>query len=138
MKTPISRWTVLLALVSTGAYSCIWAAEAVDGTKPLACAAVTGRDCLPDDSECQLMVPEKNQPPLIAIDFARKEVRSPFRNALLNVTHTTVTSESLILQGADSLFAWSALIKKKSGALTIAITDREGAYVVFGSCKPVK
>ncbi len=60
-------------------------------------------------------------------------MRSPFRTALLQVTHTTVTSESLILQGADLLFAWSALIKKHSGLLTIAITDREGAYVVFGT-----
>lgn len=138
MKTSIRRWTVLLAWMSTGALSSAWAAELIDGTQPLSCTAITGRDCLPSHSDCQLMQPEKNQAPVIAIDFAKKEVRSPFRTALLNVTHTTVTSESLVLQGADLLFAWSALIKKKGGALTIAITDREGAYVIFGTCKPAK
>lgn len=134
MSTFLPRLTVLLTLTS----ACALAAEPIDGSKPLSCAAATGRDCLPNASECKLMVPEKNQAPVIAIDFEKKEVRSPFRTALMQVTHTTVTSESLILQGADLLFAWSALIKKKSGALTIAITDREGAYVIFGTCKPAK
>jgi len=40
-----------------------------------------------------------------------------------------------VLQGADLQFAWSALINKKSGAMTISIADRKGAYIVFGQCK---
>jgi len=133
MRTALSRAAVLFLLTSAAA-----AAEPVDGTKPLSCLVTTGRDCLPSDSDCKLLQPERGQPPVIDIDFVKKEVRSPFRTALLHVTHSTVTSESFILQGADLLFAWSALIKKQSGALTIAITDREGAYVVFGTCKPRK
>jgi hypothetical protein len=69
------------------------------------------------------------------IDFAKKEVRSPFRTAVLKVAHTTTNSESLVLQGADLLFAWSAVINKTTGALTVSIADRKGAYVVFGQCK---
>jgi hypothetical protein len=134
MKTMLSRLTVLLALSSAAAP----AAEPLDGTRPLSCIAATARDCLPAQSECKLMRPDKNQAPIIGIDFAKKEVRSPFRTALLHVTHTTITSEALVLQGTDLLFAWSALIKKNDGTLTIAITDREGAYVVFGSCKALK
>lgn len=134
MRTHLQRWAMLFALASSGQ---LGAAEPIDGTKPLSCIAATGRDCLPTDSSCKLLQPEKNQAPVISIDFAGKEVRSPFRTARLQVTHTTVTSESLVLQGADLLFAWSALIKKRNGALTIAITDREGADVIFGSCKPL-
>lgn len=111
------------------------AAEPIDGSQPLACAVANGHDCLPAQSECKLLTPEKYKTPVVDVDFARKQVRSPFRTALLTVTHTNVTSESLVLQGADLLFAWTALIKKKSGDITIAITDREGAYVIFGNCR---
>jgi len=111
------------------------AAEPIDGTKPLSCSVPSGHDCLPGQSECKPLTTDKYKTPVLDIDFARKEVRSPFRTALLTVTHTNVTSESLVLQGADLLFAWTALIKKKSGTITIAVTDREGAYVIFGSCR---
>ena len=40
-----------------------------------------------------------------------------------------------MLQGADLTNAWSALIDRKTGALTVALADRLGAYVVFGQCK---
>jgi len=113
------------------------AAEPFDGSQPLACSVSNGHDCLPSQSECKLMTPDKYKTPVIEVDFAKKEVRSPFRTASLSVTHSNVTSESLVLQGADLLFAWSALIKKKTGSITIAITDREGAYVIFGSCRSV-
>jgi hypothetical protein len=132
MRTALSRAIVLFAVASVAVAA---AAEPIDGSKPLSCLVTTGRDCLPSASDCKQLQPERGQPPVIGIDFGKEEVRSPFRTALLHVTHSTVTTESLILQGADLLFAWSALIKKKSGELTIAITDREGAYVIFGVCK---
>lgn len=128
------RSLIYVALVLS---SGVVAAEPVDGSQPLACAVASGHDCLPSQSDCKLLSPEKYKTPIIDVDFAKKEVRSPFRTALLKVTHSNVTSESLILQGADLLFAWTALIKKKSGDITIAITDREGAYVIFGSCRSV-
>jgi hypothetical protein len=32
-------------------------------------------------------------------------------------------------------FAWSAIVNRKTGAFTLAVADREGAYVIFGKCK---
>jgi hypothetical protein len=124
-----SVWIILALAAGTAA------ADPVDGTAPLVCSADRGHDCLPARRDCDLLQPQKDKLPVFHIDFVGKQVRSPFRTALLHVTHTTATSESLILQGTDLLFAWSALIKKKDGALTIAISDREGAYIVFGNCK---
>jgi hypothetical protein len=132
----LMRAFISLALIC--ASTVVGAAEPIDGSQPLSCAVANGQDCLPSQSECKLLTPEKNKTPIIDVDFAKKEVRSPFRTALLKVTHSNVTSESLVLQGADLLFAWTALIKKQSGAITIAITDREGAYVIFGTCRVVK
>ena len=110
-------------------------AASLDGSKPLECSADRAHDCLPSARDCQMMHPEAGKRPVFNIDFANKQVQSPFRTAQLTVTHTTDNSESLVLQGADLLFAWSALINKKTGALRVAIADREGAYVVFGTCR---
>ena len=53
------------------------------------------------------------------------------------ILYTTTNQYSLILQGADLGFAWSALINKKTGAMTISVADRQGGYIVFGQCKAV-
>jgi hypothetical protein len=111
-------------------------AQQFDGSVPLECMVQSGYDCLPGKDSCGPLKPETKITPVYAIDFANKQVRSPFRTKLLTVAHTTTNTESLVLQGADLLFAWSALIHKKTGILKVAIADREGAYVVFGQCKP--
>jgi hypothetical protein len=106
-----------------------------DGSVPLECRAQKGHDCLPSESRCQALVPELGIAPVFGIDVAKKQVRSPYRTALLHISQVTTNAESLVLQGADLLFAWSAIVNKKTGALTVSITDRTGAYVVFGQCK---
>jgi hypothetical protein len=106
-----------------------------DGSRPLQCRADLGHDCMPGAHECRTIQPQPDKPAYFHIDFAKKEIRSPFRTTVLTVTHTTDNSESLILQGADSLLAWSALINKSTGALTVSIADREGSYIVFARCK---
>jgi hypothetical protein len=108
-----------------------------DGSVPLNCLADNGYDCLPGKDNCGPLKPVTRKEPMFHVDFANKQVRSPFRTTLLKVAHTTVNDESLVLQGADLLFAWSALIHKQTGAIKIAVADREGAYVVFGKCEAV-
>jgi len=44
-------------------------------------------------------------------------------------------SKSLVLQGTSLELVWSATVHRTTGRLTLAIADREGAYVVFGQCK---
>lgn len=130
MRAPIIASLILFTSLSTAAL----AAE-FDGSVPLSCKAEQANDCLPTSGKCSKMKPESDIPPIFAVDFAKKEIRSPFRTSLLPVAHSTTNSDSLVLQGADKLFAWSALIDRKTGALTVTVADSKGAYVVFGSCK---
>jgi hypothetical protein len=121
------------------AWSVAASAAAIDGTAPLECLAERGHDCLPGKTACSELKPESKIKPVLRIDFEKREVRSPFRTELLRVTNSTATDESLILQGGEqSGFAWSAIVKKKDGTFTVSIADREGAYVVFGTCKVAK
>ena len=114
-------------------------ADGIDGTAPLECTAERGHDCLPTKDSCGPLERESKQKPVLNIDFAKGEVHSPFRTDTLRVNHSLATAEALILQGGeDRGFAWSAIVKKKTGAFTISIADREGAYVIFGTCKLAK
>jgi hypothetical protein len=108
-----------------------------DGSRQLECRVDRGYDCLPHGYDCKLRQPEASKPAVFKIDFAKKEMQSPFRTAVLTVTHTVENADSLVLQGSDSLLAWSALINKNTSALTVSISDREGGYVIFARCKYV-
>ena len=123
--------SIILMLSFAGAA----AASDFDGSAPLVCTAEQAHDCLPTGKTCSHPKAETDIAPVFGIDFAKKEVRSPYRTDLLQVLHTTTNTDSLVLQGADKLFAWSALIDKKTGALTVSIADSKGAYVAFGHCK---
>jgi hypothetical protein len=115
--------------------SAVAAAGDFDGAVPLTCGVDKAFDCLPEKSNCERMKADSSGPPVFGIDFAKKEVRSPFRTALLTGLRTATNNDSLVIQGGDLLLAWSALIDKKTGALTISIADSKGAYVAFGQCK---
>ena len=106
-----------------------------DGSVPLTCTVTQAHDCLPTASKCSRLQPESDIAPIFGINFAKKEIRSPYRTAILPVLHTSTTDKSLVLQGAQLLVAWSALIDQKTGALTVSISDSKGAYVAFGDCK---
>lgn len=106
-----------------------------DGSEPLECLADNGYDCLPGQDSCGRLKPVTRIEPIFRINFASKKVRSPYRTQMLTVSHTTSNPEALVIQGADQLFAWSALIHKDTGVIKIAVADSQGAYVVFGKCK---
>jgi hypothetical protein len=125
--------SLTLALLAAGSAL----AGPFDGSEPLQCLADNGYDCLPGKENCGRLQPVTKKEPIFSIDFANKQVRSPFRTQLLKVVHTTTNEQSLVLQGADLQFAWSALIHKQTGVIKIAVADREGAYVVFGKCQAV-
>lgn len=119
----------LTVLLTTVAF-----AEEFDGSVPLECTATKGHDCLPDKNQCTRLKPENKVAPVFGVDFANKTVRSPFRTALLPIATTQTTDHALIMQGAEKI-AWSALIVRKTGVMTISVADRSGAYVVFAQCK---
>ncbi len=130
----VRKVLVLLAVAaSAGAV-----AQEFDGSVPLSCKVSGAFDCLPGQSSCAKLVPESKIDPVYTVNIASKEVHSPFRTALLTIAHSTTNKEALVLQGADAGSAWSAMIKKATGDMTITVADRKGAYVAFGQCAVAK
>ena len=117
------------------AFATAAAAGDFDGALPLTCAVAQGHDCLATKSSCDATTHEKGATSTVDIDFTKKQIRSPYKKALLPVHHTSTNNDSLVLQGGDLFVVWNALVDRKTGALTITLADSTAAYVYFGTCK---
>jgi hypothetical protein len=123
--------SIVLALSFAGAA----AAGDFDGAVPLTCKVEQAHDCLPTQSTCSRLKPETDIEPVYGIDFTKKEIRSPFRTAVMPIRTTAKNDDSIVMQGGDLRIAWTALVDRKTGDLTVAVGDSKGAYVAFGKCK---
>lgn len=111
------------------------AAEIFDGTTPMSCLPLQGHDCLPARQACQPLMPESGKDLTLHVDVAAMSIRTPYRYDTLPIQSIGTSNRSLVMQGTSLEYAWSATIHRTTGRLTIAIADREGAYIVFGQCK---
>jgi len=73
--------------------------------------------------------PEKNNRPLVWCSSIHptRPSRTPYRTDLLPIANSAINNEQLQLQGTSEKFAWSAIINRSSGKLTVTIADRMGA-----------
>jgi hypothetical protein len=118
-------------LVSAGALG----AEPFNGTQPMDCEPTAGHDCLPTEQACKPLKAEPGKKVVLHIDVEKMSMKTPYRNDAVPIQSFSFNAKSLVLQGQASELVWSATIHRTTGKLTLAIADREGAYVVFGQCK---
>lgn len=111
------------------------AAEQFNGSHPMDCAPLAGHDCLPAAEPCKPLRHEPGKDLTMHVDVAAMSLKTPYRNDTLPIGSFGFNTKSLVLQGTNLELAWSATIHRTTGRLTLAIADREGAYVVFGQCK---
>ena len=105
-----------------------------DGSAPLSCTGLEGYSCEPGKA-CSKVKPESDKAPVVKIDPGNKTIKTPFRTDLLPIANSALNNEQLQLQGTSEKFAWSAVVNRKTGKVTVTIADRVGAYVIFGQCK---
>ena len=132
MKT--TKHERLLVLGVGLVFSAVAGAAGLDGTTALKCTGLEGYSCEPGKA-CSKVKPESNTPPVVTIDPANKTVKTPYRSDLLPIANSAVNSEQLQFQGTSLKFAWSTVINRNTGKLTLTVADRMGAYVIFGECK---
>jgi len=132
MKTtkPMHRLILGLGLIVSAAAG----AADLDGSTALSCTGVSGYSCDPAKA-CSKVKPEGNKAPVVLIDPSQKTVKTPYRTDLLPIANSATNNEQLQFQGTAEKFAWSAIVNRNTGKVTITIADRMGAYVIFGECK---
>lgn len=105
-----------------------------DGSTPFSCTGVSAYSCEPGKA-CSTVKPESSAPPVVHVDPPNKTVKAPYRSDLLPIANSETNNEQLKFQGTSLKFAWSAIVNRSTGNITITIADRVGAYVIFGHCK---
>ena len=106
----------------------------LDGSTALSCTGVSGYSCDPAKA-CSKVKPEGDKAPVVLIDPSNKTVKTPYRTDRLPIANSATNNEQLQFQGTSEKFAWSAIVNRSTGKVTITIADRVGAYVIFGQCK---
>jgi hypothetical protein len=124
-------WGLPLLCIATTTF----AAETFNGNAPMICPAQQGHDCLPTEKSCKPLQPEAGKELNLYIDVQAMSVKSPYRNDTLPIASFSFNDKSLVLQGTSLQLVWSATVHRTTGRLSVAITDREGAYVIFGQCR---
>jgi hypothetical protein len=115
--------------------SAVAVAADFDGSAPFNCTGRAGYTCEPGKGCSRVKQESEATGGQIAIDPANKTVKTSYRTDLLPIANSVVNNEQLQLQGTSEKFAWSAVVNRKTGKVTITVADRVGAYVIFGQCK---
>ena len=103
-----------------------------DGSKPLLCATQAALDCARGD-DCAAGLPEEiGAPAFMRIDLAKKAVIGP--NTTAEILLQDKSGKQLLLQGREAGFGWTIVVDQESGDLTVTLTNRNGAYVLYGAC----
>jgi hypothetical protein len=123
----------ILAALATLAWP-VYAAD-FDGSKLLICAPVEASDCAPGQA-CTRSRPEDiAAPAFMRIDFGKKAIVGPKRTT--KIVSMEKGEGQLLLQGTELGYGWTLALDQSNGKMTITLVDRDGAFVLFGSCTPL-
>ncbi len=109
-------------------------ASDLDGSRPLICATTQALDCVAGEKCLDGEAADVGAPVFMRIDFEKKEVIGPKR--ITPIVLVTQDADQILLQGNELGFGWTIALNKISGEMSASLVDRDGAYVLFGSCTP--
>ena len=108
-------------------------ADDFDGSRQLICATVEARDCIFGEACFHGSSYEIGAPAFLQIDFAQKSIIGPQRTT--PILFMEKGDGQLLLQGTELGYGWSLALDQASGRFTASLTNIEGVFVLFGSCK---
>ena len=134
------KWTLwagwgALLLVLVGASPGLAPAADLDGSAPILCAVMGVMEC---DRWGQCEPVERQSaglPPFVRIDVGQRVLQATDGTGRRSEIHaSTQAAERLILHGEERGRSWNLVIGQRSGEMTAAIVDSDGAFVVSGTC----
>lgn len=125
-----------LAFAALSWFACatLWAAD-FDGNRPLLCATVDAHDCDPGEICLRALAAELGVPQFLRIDFAKQVVTGPQRATAIRFMDNGL--EQILMQGTELGYAWTIVLDKTDGSLTVTLVNREDTLVLFGACTPM-
>ena len=131
MKSKLLPCAAAFALLAIGSEA---GAADFDGSKPLICATVDAHACDPGET-CLRGLPDFiGMPQFMRIDFAKKTVAGPKRTTQIRYIDTS--ADQILMQGTELGYAWTVVLDKTDGAMSMTLVSRDDAFTVFGYCTP--
>ncbi len=111
-------------------------ADNFDGSKELLCAINHAQACTPDGT-CEFATADAiGFPPFIEIEFDEKQISDTIDGdgeRTTPIDRQKLTDNELVLQGEQRL-AWSIVISRETGKMTVAASGDGEGFVLFGAC----
>ena len=76
-------------------------------------------------------------PGMLSIDLQGKKINGPRRSTPILFIERSDETPQVLLQGTEIGFGWTLAIDMKSGSMTGTLTNREGVFLLFGTCNGV-
>ena len=133
----MKRKATMMRMVAAAAWACALAGPAAqagdfDGSKALICAPARVHEC-DAGANCVAGSPrEIGTPTFLRIDFEKKAVVGPQRSS--PILHLEKSEGQLLLMGTELGFGWSLALNQETGDMAATLADRDGVFVMFGSC----
>jgi hypothetical protein len=120
-----------LTLITFGTVS----AADFDGSNPLICATTEAMDCVPGQDCTKGRPNDMGAPAFLRIDFTKKTIGGPKRTTPILSMDTT--ENQILFQGKELAYGWTLALDQQNGDFSATLVNREGAFVLFGSCTPL-
>jgi hypothetical protein len=106
-----------------------------DGSKVLICATTEAMDCAAGDDCTKGRPGDIGAPKFLRIDFAKKIIYGPKRSTSIGTMD--IADQQVLLQGKEMEYGWTLALDQESGNMTASLVNRDGVFVLFGSCTPL-
>jgi len=131
----MKKWMQLPLAAMIGALAPAVFAGDFDGSKTLICAPVQAIACHAGEA-CETGMPDEvGAPSFLRIDFAKKAIVGPKR--ITPIRTMELDEKQILLQGTELGVGWSLALNIADGKMVGTMSNRDGAFVLFGSCTPL-
>jgi len=133
MMTRLRRTALAAASAAWLCSTAVFGAD-FDGSKRLICATVDAHACDPGEACLRGLPDDLGVPRFMRIDFAGKTIAGPKRTTQIRYIDTS--ADQILMQGTELGYAWTVVLDKTDGAMSMTLVSRDDAFTVFGDCTP--
>jgi hypothetical protein len=132
MMTRLRRAALVAALLCST--TAVFGAD-FDGSRRLICATVDAHACDPGEVCLRGLPDDIGAPRFMRVDFAEKTIAGPKRTTPIRYIDTS--ADQVLMQGTELGYAWTVVVDKLDGSMSMTLVNREDTFVVFGYCSPL-
>jgi hypothetical protein len=133
MMTRLRRTALAAASAALLCSTAVFGAD-FDGSKRLICATVDAHACDPGEACLRGLPDDIGVPRFMRIDFAAKTIAGPKRTTQIRYIDTS--ADQILMQGTELGYAWTVVLDKTDGAMSMTLVSRDDAFTAFGYCTP--